>query len=387
MELGVIAERGGNTMADLICRDQHQLVYRQGRFLWAELLGPHQVLSTSAWGGGQRQDLRFLLNHQSCEGSGHHARAVIMHELGHEGYHRQVCAEAGLEPEATAMMGTAANMNYAVAVEEEYAELSVRAVVTAGVEGNAGRAGDPASWHEGEEGWIQADPYAGTINTLLLFNWPLTAAALARAVVTATEAKSAALQELAVASRYSDGMATGTGTDQFCLAAPLDSAKVAKSSSGHHAKLGELIGRAVLRATKEALYWQNGLDPSRTRSLTHALRRFGLDEDGLRQGLESRVDEEARALLVKNLPSVLYDPQVAAASYAFAAVWERQHYGTLPREVAAAVLRQQAALMAACLAARPESWSEFYGDIQLDIDHPLEAVLGALALGWQAKWR
>ena len=32
-----------------------------------------------------------------------------------------------------------------------------------------------------------------------------------RAVMTATEAKTAALQELALSSRYSDGLATGTG--------------------------------------------------------------------------------------------------------------------------------------------------------------------------------
>ena len=39
---------------------------------------------------------------------------------------------------------------------------------------------------------------AGTINTMLLLNRPMTAAALARAIVTMTEGKSAALQRLAV---------------------------------------------------------------------------------------------------------------------------------------------------------------------------------------------
>ena len=36
-----------------------------------------------------------------------------------------------------------------------------------------------------------------------------------------TEGKSAALQRLAVPSCYSSDLATGTGTDQFCVAAPL----------------------------------------------------------------------------------------------------------------------------------------------------------------------
>ena len=368
-----------------LASDEFHALYRRGRFLWAELLARHRVLSTSAAGGGQREDLRYLLNHQSCEGAGHEARAQLFHGLGPAGYHDRVCAEAGLEAADTAVMGTAANMNHASIAVEAYAELRVRAVVTAGVEGNAGRAGDPALWHEGEAGWARADPHAGTINTLVFFNWPLTPAALARAVVTAVEAKSAALQELAVGSRYSAGMATGTGTDQFCLAAPIDR-RPPKSGSGHHAKLGELIGRAVITATKEALYWQNGLDPSRTRSLVHALGRLGFKEEDLDSAVGERLADDERALLQKNLRALLHEPQVAAAAYAYAAVWERQRYGTLPSATAAAVLRQQAALMASCLAARPEIWSECHDHLQVDPLRPLEAVYQALALGWSAKW-
>ena len=37
-----------------------------------------------------------------------------------------------------------------------------------------------------------------------------------------TEGKSAALQRLAVPSCYSPDLATGTGTDQYCVAAPVD---------------------------------------------------------------------------------------------------------------------------------------------------------------------
>ena len=375
----------GRGVAESLGGDEFHALFRRGRFLWAELLAPHRVLGTSAEGGGQRDDLRYLLNHQSCEGAGHEARAELIHGLGREGYHRRVCDEAGLEPGATAVMGTAANMNYACLATESHAELRVRAVVTAGVEGNAGRAGDPALWHEGEAGWERANPLEGTINTLVFFNWPLTPAALARAVVTAVEAKSAALQELAVGSRYSPGIATGTGTDQFCLAAPTDG-RSPKSGSGHHAKLGELIGRAVLRATKEALHWQNGLDPPRTRSLLHALGRLGLEQEGLEEGLGRRLDESERLLLQKNMMSVLHEPQVAAAAYAFAAVWERLRYGTLPQTTAAAVLRQQAALMASCLAARPEIWAASHAALRVDPQRPLEAVYEALAMGWRAKW-
>ena len=55
-----------------------------GRFLVTELLTPHRVLSTSACTGGQSEAIRYLVNHQSCEGSAHHERHACMMELGLE---------------------------------------------------------------------------------------------------------------------------------------------------------------------------------------------------------------------------------------------------------------------------------------------------------------
>lgn len=360
-------------------------IRRRGRFLVVELLEPHRVLCTSAQGGGQREDLRHLVNHQSCEGRGHQARFLRLRQLGEDGYHRAACAEVGLDPAAAALMGTAANMNCAALATEEFGGLRVRAVVTAGVEGNAGRAGDPARWHEGEDGWCEVDPHAGTINVILLIDWPLTPAALARAVITLTEAKSAALQELAVSSRSSEGLATGTGTDQYAIAAPMDG-RAPKTNPGHHARLGELIGRAVLCATRESLRWQNGLEPSHTRSIPYALRRFGLDETRLMEALQERLDEDAFTLLDQNRRAVLHEPQAAAAAHAFAAVWDRARYGTLPADQAAPVLRRQAAVLASCLAARPESWTTCWEQLAVDPGDPLPAVADAVALGWRLKW-
>ena len=71
---------------------------RSGRFLVTELLTPHRVLSTSALQGGQSESLRYLVNHQSCEGSAHHERHACMMKLGLEEYHRSVCRELDLDP-------------------------------------------------------------------------------------------------------------------------------------------------------------------------------------------------------------------------------------------------------------------------------------------------
>ena len=96
------------------------------------------------------------------------------------------------------------------------------------------------------------------------------------------------------------------------------------------------------QATLESLRWQNGLEPSHTRSIVHALRRFGMREECLLAEMSKRQSADDFALLQKNFKSVVYEPRVAASAYALAAVWDRVRYGTLSQELATPVLRQQA---------------------------------------------
>jgi adenosylcobinamide amidohydrolase len=360
---------------------------RSGRFVVADLLGPHRVISTSTGNGGQRDDLQFLLNHQSCEGTGHSVRHAEIVADGLEAYHGVVCAEAGLPVDRTATMGTAANMNYIAVAPESDADIEVTAVVTGGVEANATCAGDPAAWRETTSGIERAVTVAGTINTMLLINVPLTASALARAVVTMTEGKTAALQRLAVPSRQSADLATGTGTDQYCVAAPLRS-EGNRTSSSPHVKLGELIGRATRRATQEALRWQNGLEASYTRGVFHALGRYGVTEKTFFDDIAPFLDQAALELLRKNLRSALYEPLVGAAAHACAAVLDRVRHGTLPASVEREAVIQQAASLAASVAAQPDQWSEFRVRLHaLGTAEPKTLAIAALAFGWSAKWR
>jgi adenosylcobinamide hydrolase len=379
-------------------------VRRAGRFVVVELDEPHRVLSTSARTGGQTDAVRLLVNHQSCEGAGHDARAHLMLDEGPDRYHDRVCAEIGAAPEATAVMGTAANMHYVAIARERDIDVEVAAVVTAGVHSNATCAGDPARWRESAGGVVRAEAVAGTINTMLVVSRALTAPALARAVVTMTEAKSAALSRLAIPSGASRDLATGTGTDQYCVAAPRDAMAGAPplTSISPHMKLGEIVGVAVRRATLEALRWQNGLEPSYTRGVCHALGRFGVTEAALMGAVAPHLDATALELLRRNQRAVLMEPLVTAAACAMAAVIDRVRYGTLPASVAADALVQQAATLAVSLAQAPSRWSEFRallhdaarvagppaeaGRSAADAIDPLPLVAAALALGWREKW-
>jgi adenosylcobinamide amidohydrolase len=368
---------------------------RSGRFLVADLIGPHRVLSTSVRNGGQTERVQFLLNHQSCEGAAHLDRHKMM-TAGLDAYHDLACEEAGVPPDEAALMGTAANMNYVAVVTESDGDVAVTAAVTGGVEGNATTAGDTAAWRETDAGMVKT-AYSGTINTMLLLHQPVTPAALARAVITMTEGKSSGLLQLAVPSRQGPDLATGTGTDQYCLAAPLDVGRGGPgadegrrplTSASPHVKLGELIGLATRRATMETVRWQNGLEPSYTRGVFHALGRYGVKEATFFEDIAPFLDDASLELLRKNLKPALYEPLVGAAAHALATVSDRIRYGTLPDSVARDARLQQAGLLAANLAARLDRWPEFRSALHARGGDDVKTLaLAAIALGWSEKWR
>jgi adenosylcobinamide amidohydrolase len=371
---------------DVLARGRTAIVRRHGRFLVAELDGPHLVVSTSVCNGGQTDRIRFLLNHQSCESVGHNARAHATFDRGPEAYHDATCSDARVPSDRTAVMGTAANMNYAAIATERDEDVSVTAVVTAGVQHNATCAGDPAHWRETRDGIVKVPAMAGTINTMLIVDVPVTPAALARAIVTMTEGKSAALQRLAIPSGASADLATGTGTDQFCVAAPLRD-DLPLTSASPHMKFGEIIGLAVRTATMEALRWQNGLEPSYTRSVFHALGRYGLDEPTIADDLAPLMSAADLDLLRRNSKSAFYEPMAGAAAHALAAVLDRARHGTLPETVIRDVTIQHAATLATALAAQPHRWTEFRARLHdTGSADPKTLILAAIALGWSEKW-
>ncbi len=161
---------------------------------------------------------------------------------------RQVLFELDLPPDKVGVLSTGVNMEHLGWAEEIYEELWALAFVTAGVKTNAMRIGqDKASDIERNEQFEKL----GTINIILLTNVSLNSAALAASFITITEAKVIALQELDVRSSYNSGwQATGTGTDQIVVV----SGKGNECTYvGGHAKMGEIMARAVTSATINAI--------------------------------------------------------------------------------------------------------------------------------------
>ena len=102
--------------------------------------------------------------------------------------------------------------------------------------------------------------------------------------------------------------------------------------------------------------------------------------------MRARLSEPSMRLLEKNRNAILYEPQVAAAAYAFASVLDRIRFGVVPASAGRDVLRHQAATIAASLATRVEDWYRYWQELDVDISRPLDAVYDAIALGWTSKW-
>ena len=187
----------------------------------------------------------------------------IYHKLGFERSQSDLLQTLGLDEATSSVMVTGADIDNVAVKTASYRDITVTAIVTAGVESNALRTSkDTGAWYE-----------PGTINILVMTNHRLTDRALARAIVTITEAKTAALWDMDIRSAQTraENPATGTGTDTVVV---VSGEGVPLNWSGGHAKMGELIAGAVHQAVQEALLKQNGKTPKR--GVAERLRERGI---------------------------------------------------------------------------------------------------------------
>jgi adenosylcobinamide amidohydrolase len=102
---------------------------------------------------------------------------------------------------------------------------------------------------------IKVEEIVGTINIMVIIDGNPTESCLVSTVLTATEAKTAALWELGIRSRYSGDVATGTITDAIIVAKTNRGAPIVYG--GPASKLGQLVGYCTRKAVKEALMKAN----------------------------------------------------------------------------------------------------------------------------------
>ena len=368
-------------------------IHRSEKIIVVKFLTPHRVISTCRTGSGLRDDLDLIFNHQSCEPTMHtrkvHAQAV----RDPAAYMQTICLQNGLS-ENCASLGTAANMNCAAVESDQFRDLEVVAVCTGGVETNAGRAGDPASLYEIDGNFESADLEAkepcGTINIILCINQELSQGAMVRSVMMATEAKTAALQDLNVNSCYSDSLATGTGTDQIAVASRLTGG-IPLTGAGKHTKLGELIGRSVKMAVAGTLELQNGMTPLSRRSVLVHIERFGADAKAIQEGMAIFLSKKQAVLLSDNFVCIDSDPVTVAAAAALVHIRDKFIQRILPETCLMEIFTTYGAHLAAAVSGKYDRFilykNRLPGEkIRLEKSAFLEFIYCCMAMGFEEKW-
>ncbi len=251
-----------------------------------EFAMPLSVVSTLE---GQRHGIEVVGNHYlppPCWG--------ISHKWGPKRIRERVYDTLGLNTKTSSFLFTGADMDNLAIAHEKFRDMEVYALVTAGVRSNALRmSADPGRYYE-----------PGTINIIILSNMELTPRAMTRAIISATEAKTAALMDLDIRSSESPRFhqATGTGTDNIIV---VQGAGVRIDNAGGHSKMGELIAKAVHAGVKEAISKQNGI--INPRSVFHRLkeRRISIFQLVSMLPYTKQLD---RSALVEAVEEVLLDP-------------------------------------------------------------------------------
>lgn len=301
-------------------------VYRSENSVVVKLPPNRNSITTSYINGGYQENLEAIFNHEPNPTRGHCGHDLEGGSV--EEYIKIQSKRLGLNPEKTAAMMTAAKMKNAAISTRTFRDLEVTAIVTAGIEVNGGRAGDPANWHEENGSTVYV---GGTINTFLILSSYLPAHALTRVIMTATEAKTVAIQQLMAPSRYSNGIATGSGTDQISVISNMSSPNVL-TWAGKHSKLGELVALCIIDATTEALDKQTCLNPLTQRDMLVRLNRFGINEDKYWETAALIEGENKKPVFIENLREFSKNPSVVAMTTSLLHIIDEINWGLIPEK-------------------------------------------------------
>ena len=277
--------------------------------------------SSSAFhnGGGQKKT-KAILNIQVTRGYGD--------RLLHENPDAFIVASAkkvGLAEDFVGMVTAAAVKNFAL-VSKRDGDLGVSVVATA-----ADDEGNTCSHSESAGENIQVQPIEGTINIIVIIDGNPTESALISCIITATEAKTAALRELDLRSRYSGDEATGTVTDAMVVA------KTSRGQSiiyaGPASKLGQLVGYCTREAVREATV--KGHECAHDRGIQKRLAERHLSIEKLSAELaKAKCLDASQQTIAATLKELLEtEPIFASVVFASVALSEEFEHGRNPSEL------------------------------------------------------
>lgn len=168
-----------------------------------------------------------------------------------EAYFESIISALSLKRKEIVFLFTGVDVEKGIFKSAKENESEILTFVTTDVKTNAMRAGKDRPRGKRRK-------MAGTINIFLFTKADLSEAAMARSLITITEAKVEALQDLDVRSSYNPGyQATGTGTDNIIVVS--GKGRRIEHLRGH-SKLSQIIAQTVFEAIEESIRMDLNLD-------------------------------------------------------------------------------------------------------------------------------
>lgn len=299
-------------------------LYLSSNTIFIKFSNKRNGIVTSQLNGGFKKDFTGVFNHQLSQ----EAIDENSIELYLEGLSKGLAKKFNVKANEISGLITSAKMGNAGMAIEKFRKLEVAAISTAGTNVNAASAGDPAGYYE-ENG--EFDLKIGTINTIVLINSKLDESVLLQALMTATEAKTVALRELMVSSRYSSEIATGTGTDGIAIFSNMESDNQL-SNAGKHSKLGELIAKTVISSIKKSLAKQIWLTPTYQSNALLRLSRFDVDLDKFYDKIDDKEE------FISSLAAVNRDTELVGYISLILYILDQYRYGLIIKTTACKII-------------------------------------------------
>ena len=262
------------------------------------------AVSSAFYNGGYKQ-IKAVLNVGVPEG--YNDRSLHLDPLK---LINSSAAKLGIMKDYLAMVTAAKINNYSLVIKRAD-DFSVSVAVTAGC-----KHGESS----GEE--MDVQEIHGTINIIVLIDGKPSESCMIASIITATEAKSAALRDLDVRSLYTGDSATGSITDSVTIAST-DTGRTI-SYGGPASKLGKLVGYCTRKAVTESLIKQEPFWASRT--VLDRLSERHLSLETLATEL-SKID--GLAINVSALAEILENKPVALACLLAAAKLDEDYKNNL----------------------------------------------------------
>lgn len=273
------------------------------------------TVSSAIYNGGSLKKTKIIVNTQVTDEYGDR----LLHD-DPNAFILKSFKKLGIEDNFVGMV-TYANIADFALVSKRDDDVAVSVIATAGCT-HAEAAGENIAMQKIE----------GTINIMVIIDGHPDEACLVSCIITATEAKTSALRELDIRSRYSGAEATGTLTDAMVVA------ETGKGDTiiygGPSSKLGQLVSYCTKKAVKEAVVHSKigGFVPERSVVLRLAEQHLSVKKLSLELSKVKSLNADAKTLSEVLLKKLTEDAFFASVVLAAAKLSDDFKKGLVPQQ-------------------------------------------------------